>query len=142
MTRPNWIEIGEEISNIMRVQTEKGKDVNNKKFKAYKSKKYAMAKKNKKFKRQSSTGTRVDLTLTGDMLQDLQVVKATKDSVRIGFPSEAAKVHGNADNGRHISTASTPIPAKAAKELKKLLDAQIKSNLNKVSGRTRIIIGK
>ena len=139
--KPFWIKVGEEMANQIRVQTKAGKDVKGRKFKGYTTA-YKAAKKARKFERQSSVSDRPDLTLTDDMLQDLQVVKATQNGVTIGFPSEAGKVHGNADHGRHLSTARTPIPAKAAKELKQRLDVKIKSNLNKVSGRTRVRIGK
>ena len=94
-----WTNVGEEMANLIRVQTKAGKDVKGRKFKGYTTD-YKAAKKARKFARQSSVSTRPDLTLTDDMLQDLQVVDATRNGVTIGFPSEAGKVHGNADHGR------------------------------------------
>ena len=74
-TKQFWKGVGDEVADRIRVHTTKGgKDVEGRKFSPYTAN-YKARKGLGKYKRQSSTSTKVDLQLTGDMN------KCTKDSM-------------------------------------------------------------
>ena len=69
-------EIGREIVKQIQLRTENGKDVNGQSFERY-SEDWA--------KKKGVSRDSVDLLLTGSMLGSMQVVRATKNTVTIGF---------------------------------------------------------
>ena len=125
--KKDWKLIGDEICDRIRVQTQvEGKDVFNKKFRAYK-KGYNKIKK----KRGGDTG-KVDLTLTGDMMNGLQVRGFTTDSVTIGWSgTNAKKIQWNEDMGRAVTTASKPLSNKSIKIVQQETRQRIKRNADK-----------
>ena len=131
-----WKKLGDEISDKIRVQTTKsGKDVFNKTFKAY-SPDYKKNKASGKFKRQSSTSTKPDLQLTGDMMRNLQTRGATPDGVTIGWSGTLAqRVQWNDDMKRTVTSTSKPLSDKITKfvenQLGRITDANIKKYASK-----------
>jgi len=156
-----WKELGDEIADKIRVDTIGGKDVNGRAFKPYKthppfwfSKKvkgktisiYAEDYKTRKgrggMKRQSSTSSKPDLQLTGDMMRNLQVRGVTPYGVTIGWSgTNAEKVQWNADMGRTVTSNSKPLSDKVWKFAEKELSKQMDKNLKLVAETTTITIG-
>ena len=144
-----WREVGNEITDEIRVQTQKkGKDVFNKKFKPYKThapfwftkkvngktiRVYAEDYPTRKPKLKRGSGSnKVNLTLTGDMMNGLQVRGFTTDSVTIGWSGvNAQKVQWNEDMGRAVTTASKPLSNKSIKIVQQEARQRIKRNADK-----------
>ena len=124
-----WREVGNEITDEIRVQTQKkGKDVFNKNFKSY-SRGYA---ERKPRIRRGSGSNKVNLTLTGDMMNGLQVRGFTTDSVTIGWSGvNAQKVQWNEDMGRAVTTASKPLSNQSMKIVQQEARQRIKRNADK-----------
>ena len=127
--KSDWIKLGERICEKIRQRTKAGKGVD-RDFKGY-TESYKKIKKANNISRQSSTSMTPDLTLTGDMLRDLQVRKATRDMVQIGWTgTEAQKVFWNEEMGRKITTKAKPLAKSinkfAINELEKFLGKNIK----------------
>jgi len=125
-----WKHIGDEICDEIRVQTQvNSKDVHNKNFKAY-SRGYAERK--PKIRRGSGGGSKVNLTLTGDMMRNLQTRGFSKDSVTIGWNGvDAQKVQYNEDMGRAVTTNSKPLSNKSIKIVQQEARQRIKRNADK-----------
>ena len=144
-----WKNVGDELTDeIISNTRERGRDVHGKKFKKYKThtpfwftKKikgktvriYAEdypTRKPKLFRGTSSN--KVDLTLTGDMLNGLSTKGFTDESVVIGWSgTNAKKVQWNADMGRAITLPKKPLSNKALKLFYKLMNKRIKRNADK-----------
>ena len=124
-----WREVGNEITDEIRVQTQKkGKDVFNKRFKSY-SRGYA---ERKPRIRRGSAGSKVNLTLTGDMMNGLQVRGFTPDSVTIGWSgTNAKKIQWNEDMGRAVTTAKKPLSNDSIKIVQQEARQRIKRNADK-----------
>ncbi len=124
-----WREVGNEITDEIRVQTQKkGKDVFNKRFKSY-SRGYA---ERKPRIRRGSGGSKVNLTLTGDMMNGLQVRGFTPDSVTIGWSgTNAKKIQWNEDIGRAVTTAKKPLSNDSMKIVQQEARQRIKRNADK-----------
>lgn len=124
-----WREVGNEITDEIRVQTQKkGKDVFNKRFKSY-SRGYA---ERKPRIRRGSGGNKVNLTLTGDMMNGLQVRGFTPDSVTIGWSgTNAKKIQWNEDMGRTVTTAKKPLSNDSIKIVQQEARQRIKRNADK-----------
>ena len=137
-----WKDLGDEIADRIRVHTQKGgKNINGTAFKAYKEK-YRIRKSKGKFRRQSSTSTKPDLTLTGDMMRGLQVRGATPNGVTIGWSgTNAEKVQWNADMGREITTNKKPLADGIWRFAEKQLDKKVLKNLKAVESTKTIRIG-
>jgi hypothetical protein len=130
-----WKKLGDEISDKIRVDTISGKDVKGKAFKTYTTD-YANRKASRKFKRQSSTSTKPDLQLTGDMMRNLQTRGATADGVTIGWSGTLAqRVQWNDDMGRTVTSTTKPLSDKIEKfainQLGRITDANIKKYASK-----------
>ena len=126
-----WKQVGNEITDEIRVQTQnKGKDVFNKNFKSY-SRGYAERK--PKLKRGGTGfGSKVNLTLTGDMMNGLQTRGFTSDSVTIGWGgTNAKKIQWNEDMGRAVTTDSKPLSNKSIKIAQQEARQRIKKNADK-----------
>ena len=124
-----WKNVGDELTDeIIANTTERSKDVFDKRFKKY-SKGYA---KSKATKFRGSGGSKVNLTLTGDMMNGLQPRGFTNESVVIGWSgTNAEKVQWNADMGRTITTKSKPLSNRSLKLFYKLMTKRIKVNADK-----------
>ena len=124
-----WREVGNEITDEIRVQTQKqGKDVFNNRFKSY-SRGYA---ERKPRIRRGSAGSKVNLTLTGDMMNGLQVRGFTPDSVTIGWSgTNAKKIQWNEDMGRAVTTAKKPLSNDSIKIVQQEARQRIKRNADK-----------
>ena len=133
--------IGDEVSDRIQVHTKSGSDVKDKKFKKY-SPKYEDAKAAGKFKRQSSRSKKPDLTLTGDMLRNLQTRSANKEGAIIGWSgTNAQKVQWNADMGREITTTANPVTKKIKVWIEKKVGTRIDRNIKAVDETTTLVIG-
>ena len=123
-----WKKLGDEVADRIQVHTKKGKDVNDDNFNKY-SDEYKEAKRAGKFKRLSSTSTKPNLTLTGDMLRNLQTRSATNDSVIIGWSgTNAEKVEWNAKMKDRVITSDTrPV----AKSIQRFIDKQINVTIDR-----------
>ena len=128
-TKQFWKEVGDEVADRVRVHTTKGgKDVEGRKFSPY-STTYKARKGLGKYKRQSSTSTKVDLQLTGDMMRNLQTRGFTKDSVIIGWSgTNAQKIQWNADMGRVVTKPSMPVTKGTQRFILKEVDRFIEKN--------------
>ena len=103
LTPSERIELSDDIIDLIVKRTQRGRDVNNSKFKPY-SKEYAAAK-------GVSRGS-VDLTVTGDMLDAVKLLTHRSGSITIGIEKGAtdrngvdlnAKAEGNQKvNGREF----------------------------------------
>lgn len=95
--------IGREMVNVIRDRTAKSLDKNKQVFAPY-SKEY---KSSDDFKL-AGKSSKVDLTLSGDMLADLGVVSVKKGQIEIGFDrdNQRAKAHG------HITGANGNLPVR------------------------------
>ncbi len=122
----DWKKIGDEITDEIRVQTQKkGKDVFNENFKSY-SRGYA---KRKPRLRRGSKGNKVNLTLTGDMMKNLQTRKVTNEGVTIGWSGvDAQKIQWNEDMGRAVTTKSKPLSNDSLKIIQVMASKKIKVN--------------
>lgn len=128
-TKQFWKGVGDEVADRVRVHTTKGgKDVEGRKFSPY-STTYKARKGLGKYKRQSSTSTKVDLQLTGDMMRNLQTRGFTKDSVIVGWSgTNAQKIQWNADMGRVVTKSSMPVTKKIQRFILKEVDRFIEKN--------------
>ena len=128
-TKQFWKGIGDEVADRIRVHTTKGgKDVEGRKFSPY-STTYKARKGLGKYKRQSSTSTKVDLQLTGDMMRNLQTRGFTKDSVIVGWSgTNAQKIQWNADMGRVVTKSSMPVTKGTQRFILKEVERFIEKN--------------
>jgi hypothetical protein len=143
-TKQFWKKLGDETADRIRVHTTKGgKDVNNKPFEAY-STKYRTRKASGKFKRQSSTSSKVDLQLTGDMMRNLQTRGFSRDNVVIGWSgTNAKKIQWNDDMGRTVTSKSKPVTNKIEKFIFKEVDLAIARNAKEATSKPiNLKIGK
>ena len=138
-----WKRIGDEVSDRIQVHTKKGKDVRDANFKEY-SPQYEDAKSSpeRRFKRQTSFSRKPDLTLTGDMLRNLQTRSANKEGVIIGWSgTDAQKVQWNADMGREITTTSKPVTTKTENWIDKQVGIRIDRNIKATNETKTFVIG-
>ena len=143
-TKQVWKKWGDETADRIRVHTTKdGKDVNNKPFEVY-STKYRTRKASGKFKRQSSTSSKVDLQLTGDMMRNLQTRGFSRDNVVIGWSgTNAKKIQWNDDMGRTVTSKSKPVTNKIEKFIFKEVDLAIARNAKEATSKPiNLKIGK
>lgn len=128
-TKQFWKFVGDESADRIRVHTTKGgKDVEGRKFQPY-STSYKARKASGKFKNQSSTSTKVDLQLTGDMMRNLQTRGFTKNNVIIGWRAEnAQKIEWNADMGRTVTSNVRPVPKGVERFILNEVDKHINKN--------------
>ena len=128
-TKQFWKGVGDEVADRIRVHTTKGgKDVEGRNFEPYKPT-YKARKGLGKYKRQSSTSTKVDLQLTGDMMRNLQTRGFTKDNVIIGWSgTNAQKIRWNADMGRVVTKPSMPISKGTQRFILKEVERFIEKN--------------
>ena len=126
-----WREVGNEITDEIRVQTQKkGKDVFNKNFKSY-SRGYA---ERKPRIRRGSGGNKVNLTLTGDMMNGLQTRSFNKESVTIGWSGvNAKKVQWNEDMGRIVTSRDMPLSKQSLNIIETMTGKKIKLDARKVT---------
>lgn len=136
-----WKKLGDEVADRIQVHTKKGKDVNGANFEKY-SDEYANAKRAGKFKRQSSTSTKPNLTLTGDMMRNLQTRSATNDGVIIGWSgTNAEKVKWNEDMGRTVTTERKPVSKGIERFIDKQINATIDRNIKATNETKTFVIG-
>ena len=144
-TKQFWKKLGDEIADRIRVHTTKGgKDVNNKPFEAY-STKYRTRKASDKFKGQSSTSSKVDLQLTGDMMRNLQTRGFSRDNVVVGWSgTNAQKIQWNADNKERVVTSKQrPVSKGIERFIFKEVDLAIARNAKEATSKPiNLKIGK
>tara|TARA_R100001530_G_scaffold27911_1_gene22171 strand:+ start:2601 stop:3056 length:456 start_codon:yes stop_codon:yes gene_type:complete len=122
-----WKQMGDEIADRVRVHTQLGgKDVHGKAFKKYSP---GYAERKPKIKRGGSTGSKVNLTLTGDMMRNLQVRGFNKNGVVIGWSGvNAQKVGWNDEMGRTVTTKVKPVSSGIERFINKQVDSSVKKN--------------
>ena len=125
-----WKHLGDEICDEIRVQTQvNSKDVHNRKFKAYSD---GYAERKPKIRRGSGSGSKVNLTLTGDMMRNLQTRGYSKDSVIIGWSGvDAQKVQHNEEMGRAVTTTARPLSKGSLRLIEVQTNKRIKRNADK-----------
>jgi len=136
--------LGDETADRIRVHTTKGgKDVNGKGFSPY-STSYRARKASGKFKRQSSTSSKVDLQLTGDMMRNLQTRGFSRDNVIIGWSgTNAQKIQWNDDMGRSVTSKTKPVTNKIERFIFKEVDLAIARNAKEATSKPiNLKIGK
>ena len=142
--RSFWKKIGDEVADSIRIDTtKKGIDVRGSSFNKY-SEKYRIRKSKGGLKRQSSTSTKPDLQLTGDMMRNLQTRGFTKNNAIIGWSgTNAQKVEWNANMGREVTTDTVPISKKNQNFVLKMISNKIEKNIKDATKQPLIIrIGK
>jgi phage gpG-like protein len=87
LTEQDMRDVGDLATRLIRTRTERGVDVNGSSFVGY-SEGYAAA------KRAALGHANVDLTVSGRMLNDMQVTSATERSVTISFISQGGGASG------------------------------------------------
>ena len=143
-TKQFWKKLGDETADRIRVHTTKsGKDVNGKGFSPY-STSYRARKASGKFKRQSSTSSKVDLQLTGDMMRNLQTRGFSRDNVVVGWSgTNAQKIQWNDDMGRTVTSKSKPVTNKIERFIFKEVDLAIARNAKEATSKPiNLKIGK
>ncbi len=135
LTVQNMRDVGDFLVRRIRTRTEGGQDVNGAAFREY-SEGYA------KQKRGALGHSRVDLTVSGRMLNDMQVTAATDDSATITFISQGAGSSGGTfiqrsrsmgaadkaiynDPTRHFFGASDEDEAAVTEALQEMLDKHL-----------------
>ena len=142
--RSFWKKIGDKVADSIRIDTtKKGIDVRGSSFNKY-SEKYRIRKSKGGLKRQSSTSTKPDLQLTGDMMRNLQTRGFTKNNAIIGWSgTNAQKVEWNANIGREVTTDTVPISKKNQNFVLKMISNKIEKNIKDATKQPLIIrIGK
>ena len=142
--RSFWKKIGDKVADSIRIDTtKKGIDVRGSSFNKY-SEKYRIRKSKGGLKRQSSTSTKPDLQLTGDMMRNLQTRGFTKNNAIIGWSgTNAQKVQWNANMGREVTTDTVPISKKNQNFVLKMISNEIEKNIKDATKQPLIIrIGK
>lgn len=121
-----WDDVGDSIANQVRKKVRDQKVLGG----SYSSE-YAKAKGGRKFRNQSSTSTKPDLTLTGKMLQDFQRTRVLKDGVDLGLSQyNVKKYEKNKDRGWDMlddSKVLKPIAENVNKRIVKDIDKNIKN---------------
>jgi len=143
-TKQFWKKLGDETADRIRVHTTKGgKDVNSKPFEVY-STKYRTRKASGKFKRQSSTSSKVDLQLTGDMMRNLQTRGFSRDNVVVGWSgTNAQKIQWNDDMGRAVTSKQRPVSKGIERFIFKEVDLAIARNAKEATSKPiNLKIGK
>ena len=122
--------LGTLVSVKVREHTNSGKDVDNGTFDQYTSS-YATRKAAGKIKRQTSTQTNPpDLTLSSDMLRDLQVRGTGVNKVLIGWAGVfAQRVAQNESRGRIISKVNKVFTT----EITDLVERQFRNELDRLT---------
>jgi phage gpG-like protein len=120
--------LGKEVAEFIRQRTEKGLDINGKKWKGPAGKYSDAYKESLDFKNAGKT-SKVDLTLSGDMLIALDMISEKKDKIIIGYKNgseENAKADGNV-RGTYGQKKANPSKARnfmgiSDKDLDNLID--------------------
>ena len=136
LTKQFWKKLGDETADRIRVHTTKGgKDVHNKSFEGY-STIYKARKTSGKYKRQSSTSSKPDLQLTGDMMRNLQTRGFSKDNVIIGWSgTNAQKIEWNKDMGRTVTSKQRPVFKGIERFILKEVDLAIARNAKEATSK-------
>ena len=121
-----FIELGADVRDKYREHIfEKGKDVNNKKFKPY-SKEYGERKRPNTFKLQDSAyANKVSPVLTGALMEDLAVTKPSSTGFFLGWNVWGSKVISLNKQGREITTKEKPLPDSVVKFMDKEAESYI-----------------
>jgi hypothetical protein len=133
--------LGSELCDMIRDETViKGQDVRGHKFVPL-SEKYAERKAAGKFRRQSEKSARANLALTFDMMQDLQVRRATAKTVTFGWTAvESAKLEGNAKNGRVVSADDKPVSNNVLALGMNRINRKVRLNIDKYASGNKLTI--
>ena len=126
-----WKKIGDEITDEIRVQTQKrSKNVDGTPFKEY-----STGYRNRKPRiRRGSGSNKVNLTLTGDMMNGLQTRSFNKESVTIGWSGvNAKKVQWNEDMGRVVTSRDMPLSKQSLNIIETMTGKKIKLDARKVT---------
>ena len=140
--RAKWKKLGEDVAKRIVTRTKAGKGLDDDfagysaKYKKYKKKggkkTRGESKGNLRFPRQTSFSETPDLTLTGDMLRDLQVREVDNNGVSIGWEGAfAERVKHNAKNGREITSKKKPLANTLAKYVNKQIEKLTKQKADK-----------
>ena len=139
-----FIELGADVRDKYREHIfEKGKDVNNKKFKPY-SKEYGERKRANTFKLQDSDyANKVSPVLTGALMEDLAVTKPSSTGFFLGWNVWGSKVISLNKQGREITTKDKPLPDSVVKFMDKEAESYIhKTHIKPNCKTTKHKIGK
>lgn len=102
--------IAQDVIDFIVKRSKDGRDVNGKRFPGY-SKEYT---KSLDFKIAGKSKSNIDLTLSGEMLDSIQLISEKSGNLLIGFDKSDAKLNGKAE-GNQLGTygRSKPIAGKA-----------------------------
>lgn len=131
--RKSMIEYGKLVVDLVVARTRyKGQGVAENGGRARKLKsvsaKYAKRRQNMERHPDAANGRKSNLTLTGEMLDSLTVIKSRNKSVEVGWndKDEAAKARGNEDRGRPFLNLTTSEVNIISKQLDKKLSKEAK----------------
>ena len=124
---PFWRIVAAGVVKRIKQLTAGGQGVSGR-FHAY-SDDYREAKAGGEFKRQSSTSSRPNLMLTGDMMRDLKVIKVDKNGAQVGWSAFGDRMRYNADKGRAISTEDQALHSGIERWIFKEIDKKVESNI-------------
>lgn len=136
-----WQQLGEMVVLQTKTLIERGVGADGA-FPAYDAR-YAKAKSEGKYRRQSSNqAAPPNLTLTGDMLRDFKVISPAANMATIGFTVYGARVRGNAEGGRPVSSDANPLNPQVARRVRSAVGSKFREQLNRTRGATVIRVGK
>lgn len=136
-----WQQLGESIVLQTKTLIEKGVGADGP-FPPY-STGYAEAKSGGKIRRQASTQIAPpNLELTGDMMQDFKTLGQSESMVTIGFAVHGAKVRGNAERGRPVSSTANPLNPAVGRRVRTAVGVKFREQLALTRGETVIRVGK
>ena len=125
--------VGVEVVNRYRKHIfDEGKDIDDKKFKAYTSKEYSQRKRAKKFKRQANAfANTTSPVLTGDLFRDFKLIgTANNKGFKFGTVSHGGKVEALKKLGRNLYRGNKVLPTEVSKyfekEAKKYTEKKLK----------------
>lgn len=134
-----WRRVGNWVVRAIREETRDGRGVDGQAFGAY-TPGYAKRKAEGAFRRQASQSTAPNLILTGDMDRDLQVLEADGGGVKVGWPSQGAKVLWNEASGRAVTTDRQPLSDTVLARVMRDIELELGRNAALSSGTLRLRI--
>ena len=134
----NWKDIGDHISNLVRVLIRDDKILG-----GHYSKEYAIAKSSGKAGvRQASKSTRPDLTLTGKMLNNFRSLEWGKYGVDLGFTEEFNETKRKANLKLGFDMFDPKVINRVEKDLSQRVEKEISINIQKYESKPiNIVIG-
>ena len=117
----------------------KARDVYGKSFKGYSMEYRKHKSKGDNFRQDSRFANSTAPVFTGDLLKDFgSLLKATKNSLQIGWASQGAKVKWLSKMGRILKADNQPLP----KGIIKFIESEVNKELKKTATKSKVVVHK